>query len=141
MSSQDTTSPLDNRTWDSQVDLCEDASPTGVNVPSYTDHTICTSPANVDRTVFYASPKDTSSPLDNIIFHYHVDACKDASSTGVGVPFSPCASHTDVDRIVIVASAHLLLWIIELAIPKWMLAKMPLLCVSVSYPHLRITGS
>ncbi|KAL3366429.1 hypothetical protein AABB24_011219, partial [Solanum stoloniferum] len=83
----------------------------GINtdvVPSSPDHGICSSPADVDRTVVAASSQDISSPLGNRTCDSQVDACKDASPTGVGVPFSPdhgiCASPADVDRIVVAAS-------------------------------------
>ncbi|KAG5572079.1 hypothetical protein H5410_061845 [Solanum commersonii] len=83
---------------------------TGV-ISSSPDHGICTSAADVDKTVVAASSQDTSSPLDNRTCDSQEDACKYASPTGVSVaPFSLdrdiCASLMDVHRTVVVASSQ-----------------------------------
>ncbi|KAH0705982.1 hypothetical protein KY289_011058 [Solanum tuberosum] len=66
-SSQDTSSPLDDRTCDSQEDSCKYASPTGVSVvPFSLDCDICTSLMDVHRTVVVASSQGVvSSSLDH----------------------------------------------------------------------------
>ncbi|KAH0709059.1 hypothetical protein KY284_010486 [Solanum tuberosum] len=66
-SSQDTSSPLDDRTCDLQEDSCKYASPTGVSVvPFPLDRDICTSLMDVHRTVVVASSQGVvSSSLDH----------------------------------------------------------------------------
>ncbi|KAH0773477.1 hypothetical protein KY290_010614 [Solanum tuberosum] len=69
-SSQDTSSPLDERTCDSKEDACKYASPTGVSVvPFSLDRDICTSLMDVHRTIVVASSQGVvSSSLDHGIF-------------------------------------------------------------------------
>ncbi|KAH0705984.1 hypothetical protein KY285_010518 [Solanum tuberosum] len=80
---------------------------TGV-VSSSSDHGICASPADVDRTVVAASSQDISSPLADHTCDSQEDACKDASPTGVCIIPSSldrgmCASPMDVHKTVVLS--------------------------------------
>ncbi|KAG5572364.1 hypothetical protein H5410_062130 [Solanum commersonii] len=134
-SSQDTSSPLDDHTCDSQVDSCKDSSPMGVGVvvvPSSLDRVICTppmdvhrtigistSPTNVDKTVVAASSQDISSTIHAIGF-----PLKDNHKHGSSSPLDDqtCDSQMDACKDVspMGSVSFPLLWIMAFAPLLWM---------------------
>ncbi|KAG5572362.1 hypothetical protein H5410_062128 [Solanum commersonii] len=114
VSFQDTSSPLDDRTCDYQVDACKHVSPTGVGVV----------PSSLDRGFMPLLWTSTELMLlPSLKVHLlQFEWCRFLFSGSWHLLLS-----ADADRTMIV-----------LATLKWMLANMPLLWVLESFPFLRI---